>query len=147
AESLHNLGGLYRDKGDFAAAEPFFRDAVAMRRKVLGNNHPYVVLSLNGQALSLSQQGKLAEAEPLYRESLESTKNLQGAESPATATVLYNLASLLYDKGSYQEAATMFRQTLDIRMKKLGKEHQDVGLAMVGEGKALVALGDAKNAE
>jgi len=36
ATSLNNLAGLYRQKGDFAKAEPLFQRALKIREKALG---------------------------------------------------------------------------------------------------------------
>ena len=47
-----------------------YREALAMRRKLLGNEHPDVATTLNGLAWVLAVKGKLAEAETMYREAL-----------------------------------------------------------------------------
>ena len=41
------------------------REALAMQRKLLGNEHPDVADSLDGLANVLQAQGKLAEAETM----------------------------------------------------------------------------------
>ena len=40
AKSLNNLAGLYQAMGDFARAEPLYRQALEIRRKALGEDHP-----------------------------------------------------------------------------------------------------------
>jgi tetratricopeptide (TPR) repeat protein len=39
ADSLDNLAGVYRDMGNYAAAEPLFQQAREIRRDVLGESH------------------------------------------------------------------------------------------------------------
>jgi tetratricopeptide (TPR) repeat protein len=39
ATSLNNLGTLYRETGDFTAAEPLLKEALAIRERVLGRDH------------------------------------------------------------------------------------------------------------
>jgi tetratricopeptide (TPR) repeat protein len=42
ATSLNNLAALYRDQGEYAAAEPLYKRALAIRDKALGPEHPLV---------------------------------------------------------------------------------------------------------
>ena len=61
---------MLADKGDYAAAGPLYREAVVMRRKLLGDEHPDVAESLKNLAGVLERRGEYAEAEELVRESL-----------------------------------------------------------------------------
>ena len=58
-------------QGDYAAAAPLPREALAIRRIVLGDDHPDAISSLNNLAFVLTQLGDYAAAEPLVREALE----------------------------------------------------------------------------
>ena len=44
--SINNLGSLLHDKGDLAAAEPLYREALEGQRKTLGNRHPATLNSI-----------------------------------------------------------------------------------------------------
>ena len=55
-----------------------FGEALAMQRKLLGNEHPDVAGSLEGLAVVLRAQGKLAEAETMQREVLVMTEEAAG---------------------------------------------------------------------
>jgi hypothetical protein len=59
---------LLRKQGKLSDAEPFAREAFAMRRKILGNEHPDTVESLKGLIDVLQQGGKSAEAKNFRRE-------------------------------------------------------------------------------
>jgi len=48
--TLKNLAELYRDAGRTAEAEPFYRKAVAVAERALGENHPDVVEMRAGYA-------------------------------------------------------------------------------------------------
>ena len=50
ASSLNNLALLYKDMGDYAKAEPLYKEALEIRQKVLGQEHPDTALSLNNLA-------------------------------------------------------------------------------------------------
>ena len=68
AASLNNLAGLYQAMDDYAAAEPLFRQAMAIRRAALGEGHPDYAASLNNLAWLYRSMGDYAAAEPLYRQ-------------------------------------------------------------------------------
>jgi hypothetical protein len=50
AASVNNLGVLFGDQGDLAAAQPLLERALAIREKALGPEHPDTAMSLNNLA-------------------------------------------------------------------------------------------------
>jgi tetratricopeptide (TPR) repeat protein len=66
-----NLGRLYQATGRPAEAEVSFREALAIRERSLGGDHPDVAASLNALAEFLASQFRFQEAEPLLRRGLE----------------------------------------------------------------------------
>jgi tetratricopeptide (TPR) repeat protein len=70
ATSLHNLAAVLTERGDHARAEALFREAIALRHKLLGNEHPHLAMSLGSLAEMFCRDRKPAEAEPLAREAL-----------------------------------------------------------------------------
>ncbi len=69
-DSLNNLARLYLYMGDYAKAEPLFRNALEIRKRVLGENHPDYAHSLNDLAMLSYSQGQLAAAEQFLRKGL-----------------------------------------------------------------------------
>ena len=90
--------------GDYAKAEPLFKEALEIRQKVLGREHPDTAASLNNLAKLYWAMGDYAKAEPLYKEALEIRQKVLGPEHPDTATSLNNLAYLELDLGKIREA-------------------------------------------
>ncbi|MBD2338416.1 tetratricopeptide repeat protein, partial [Calothrix sp. FACHB-156] len=70
ATSLNNLAGLYDSQGRYSEAETLYTQALALRRKLLGEEHPDVASSLNNLAALYYSQGRYSEAEPLYSQAL-----------------------------------------------------------------------------
>ncbi|MEH2179958.1 tetratricopeptide repeat protein, partial [Nostoc sp.] len=68
--------------------------ALALRRKLLGEEHPDVAVSLNNLAGLYNSQGRYSEAEPLYIQALDIFERRLGANHPNTMTVRENLAYL-----------------------------------------------------
>ncbi len=58
ADSLETLAWLYREIGDYAAAEPLFRQAMEIRRAALGEGHPDYADSLNNLAVVHLRDGR-----------------------------------------------------------------------------------------
>src|SRR6516164_9748661 len=59
-----------RQQGRYTEAEPLYQQALAIREKALGQDHPDVAASLNNLAVLYYSEGRYAEAEPLYKRAL-----------------------------------------------------------------------------
>jgi tetratricopeptide (TPR) repeat protein len=116
-------------KGRYRDAQPIRRDILAIRRKVLGDEHPETATSYNNVASNLDDQGNYAEAEAGYRKALAIYRKALGEEHPGTATSYNNLAGNQIDQGKYAEAEEGYRKALAIRRKVLGEEHPDTALS------------------
>jgi tetratricopeptide (TPR) repeat protein len=92
---MGNLSYLLRAQGKLAEAEPDSREALAIRRRVLGNEHPKTLNAIINFGVLLMDQGKLAEAEPYCREVWEKRHRVLRDELPDTLLALYNLGRLL----------------------------------------------------
>ena len=88
---LHNLAGLLSAKGEYAAAEPLYRRALAIDEKVLSPDHPMVATGLIGLAELLRAKGEYAAAEPLYRRALAIDEKVLSPDHPMVARKLNNL--------------------------------------------------------
>lgn len=94
ATSLNNLALLYRSQGKYSEAEHLYIEALALTRKLLGEEHPDVAQSLNNLAALYHSQGRYSEAEPLYIQALDILERILGANHPDTVTMRENLAEL-----------------------------------------------------
>jgi tetratricopeptide (TPR) repeat protein len=61
---------LCDDTGDYAKAEPPLQEALRIRQKVLGPEHPDTAQSLNDLAVLYLDTHEYAKAEPLLKEAL-----------------------------------------------------------------------------
>ena len=145
--SLNNLAALYRAMGAYDRAEPLFRQALEIRKKALGEEHPDYATSLNNLAALYRAMGAYARAEPLYRQALEIRKKALGEEHPDYATSLNNLAELYHAMGAYDRAEPLYRQALEIRKKALGEEHPDYATSLNNLAELYHAMGAYDRAE
>ncbi|HIK04934.1 MAG TPA: tetratricopeptide repeat-containing protein [Trichormus sp. M33_DOE_039] len=130
ALSLNNLALLHYSQGKYSEAEPLYIQALALWRKLLGEEHPSVATSLNNLAALYRFQGKYNLAEPLYIQALALRRKLLGEEHPSVATSLNNLAELYHSQGKYSEAEPLYIQALALWRKLLGEENSDVALSL-----------------
>ena len=78
--SLNNMGFLLEQQGKLAEAEPYYREALESRRRVLGDTHTRTLYSANNMGVLLRLLGRFAEAERHHREALEGYDRLLGDE-------------------------------------------------------------------
>ncbi len=63
AQSLDNLAGTLRNRGEYATAEPHFERSLAIYEESLGPEHPDVATILVNYAALLRQTARANEAE------------------------------------------------------------------------------------
>ena len=59
---LNNLGVLYRDLGDYKKAEGYYLECLAIKKKVLGEEHPSTIASIKNYANHLFRKGNYEES-------------------------------------------------------------------------------------
>jgi tetratricopeptide (TPR) repeat protein len=105
--------------GDYAKAEPLYRQALEIRKQVLGDKHPDYATSLNNLAGLYELMGDYAKAEPLFRQALAIDKEALGDKHPECAQSLSNLAALYYLMGYHAKTEPLYRQALGITRQSL----------------------------
>ncbi len=129
AASLNTRGYLFQVQGKDAEAEPLFREALAMRRRLFPDqDHPDVAISLTNLAFLLKTRRQSAGAEPLFREALAMRRRLYAdKDHPEVADSLTNLALVLKDRSRYAEAESLCREALAMRRRLFpDKDHPDL---------------------
>ena len=96
---------------------------MAKRKRVLGEDHPSTLGSLNNLAILFKNKGEYDRALPLYEECLAKMKRVLGEDHPDTLVSLNNLASLFYNKGEYDRALPLYEECLAKRKRVLGEDH------------------------
>jgi non-specific serine/threonine protein kinase/serine/threonine-protein kinase len=131
AESLHNLGSLRWQAGDYEGAEQLIREALEKARSAAGNDATVddketLASCLNDLAAVMHSRGDYAGAETMFREALALRRELFGNDHHDVADNLSNLAWTLYFQGDHAQAEQMFREALAVDQKILGEEHPNV---------------------
>ncbi len=130
ATNFSNLAGLYRATGRYSEAEPLYQQALQLRKRLLGENHPAYATSLNNLAGIYKSTGQYTKAELLYQQALELRKRLLGENHGDVVASLNNLALLYDEQGRYDEAEPLYLQSLEIAKNLLGENHPSVALIL-----------------
>ena len=142
------LGRVYERLGQYEQAEVFFREALAQRRLLYGEQSVEVAESMGDLGLLLTywvvEEG-FEEAEQMLRSALAIRKQLLEPGHVDIATSLYYLAEFLRVQGDYAEAEPLFREALAIQRTLVGEEHLQVASMLHDLARVLRAQG--KNAE
>jgi len=123
AQALNAKGRSLDQGAHFSRAEEAFVQALAIRERVLGADHPDTAISLNNLAVLYRAQGRYAEAEPLHQRALAIRERVLGPNHPDTALSLNNLAGLYDTQGRYSEAEPLYQRALAIREQQFGPSH------------------------
>jgi tetratricopeptide (TPR) repeat protein len=141
------IGGVYLELGEYQKSEKMHREALALRRKVFGNEHRDVAFSLDRLATVLMETGRLPESEAMFRKVVELDRRLFGNEHPKVATALNNLAIVLFYEHKLAEAESLQRENLEITRKTLGPEHSEMAAALHNLADVLLEQGKQAEAE
>jgi tetratricopeptide (TPR) repeat protein len=144
---LNEWGSATYLAGDYKGAEPPLQQALALREKALGPDHPDVATSLNNLAELYRAQGRYSEAEPLYQRALAIYEAVLGAEHPNVAASFNNLAELYRAQGRYSEAEPLYQRALALWERVLGAEHPDVATSLNNLAELYRAQGRYSEAE
>jgi hypothetical protein len=113
---------LYSD-GRYKEAEDLELQVMQMRKRVLGDEHPDTLTSINNLASTYSKQGRWKEAEELQVQETQTRKRVLGDEHPDMLTSMANLVATYRDQGRWKEAEELQVQEMQMRKRVIGDEH------------------------
>jgi serine/threonine protein kinase/Tfp pilus assembly protein PilF len=141
------LGKTYRQLGELEAAEAQLRSAVSTNRRVLGDDHPETLISINDLGLTLQDRGAWEESEALTVEGLEGCRRVLGNDHIETRTAASNYGQLLADTGRFAEAEVFSREAFESFRRFDGVEDPQTLTAQTNLGILLMRLGRVAESE
>lgn len=119
ARLLDTLGGIDTELGLFDDARPLLTEALTLRERLHGRQHPEVADTLVrlGSLAQLSGQG---DAVALFRRALAIREASLGPQDPAVGDVLNDLGVALASRGSFDEADAVLRRSLALHERLWG---------------------------
>jgi CHAT domain-containing protein/tetratricopeptide (TPR) repeat protein len=147
ADSLNDVGVVYRSMGDSAKAEEFYRQALLTYKKVLGLEHPKTASTLSNLGIVYFERADYAKAEPLYRQALELRRKMPGQNRAETASSLNNLGMLYKAMGNAAKAEPLFQEALEIDKQVWGLQHANTARTLANLAVSYYEIGDYTRAE
>jgi tetratricopeptide (TPR) repeat protein len=129
AKLLNKSGGYLYRRGQYAAAELLFKQALKIVENAVGSEHLLLAVCLNNLAEVYHTQGEYPKAELLFGRALAILEAL-GPEHPDVAHSLNGLAALYYSQGQYTKAEPLYQRALTIREKALGPAHPETAQSL-----------------
>ncbi len=130
ARLMQTMGQVYANIGLYPKALPILEQALATRRRLLGEENPDTLATMIDLALLDVNMGRRAEAEKLFDRVIEARRRLLGEEHPDTLRAKAGLVFVMRATGRYEEAEKLDRQILEARRRVLGEDHPDSILSM-----------------
>jgi CHAT domain-containing protein/tetratricopeptide (TPR) repeat protein len=124
ARTMNEQGEGLHAQGKYAQAQVLFENALAIRRRLLTDDHPETAQSYNNLGYDLDSQAKHAQAQPLLEKALEIRRRDLTDSHPDTAESYDNIARNLNAQGKYTQAEPLHRRALEIRRRLLGDLHR-----------------------
>ena len=88
-----SLADLYNSKGEYDRALQLFEECLAKRKRILGEDHPDTLESLNDFAAFFESQGQYDRALQLFEECLSKRSRIFGVDHPDTKDALITHSS------------------------------------------------------
>ncbi len=124
------LAERYKNLGLYDSAMPLQEAALETRRRLLGDEDPQTMESVNAMGELLCKQGKLDEAERYSRAARDNRQRVLGKDHPDTLASLNSLGIVLSHERKLKEATQCLLAALSGRSRVLGKEHPDTLASM-----------------
>ncbi len=145
AVSVHNLGVINREMGNYERADSLIRDGLALRRSYLEEPHSTIALSLNSLAGLNNLQGRWSEAEDLARQALGQYEEVLPEGHSSTHGARLELGVALAGQGRWAEARPLLEVVHEAYGEMLnpadalrGRTGLWLGVVNLGEGEASV---------
>ncbi len=125
AEKAHDEAVALWQQGRSREALELARQAVAIRKEVLGEHSTDYAQAVNNLALVCQSLGEYAQAEERFRLALDIYEQALGQRHPRCALVLNNLAALYCARGNYAQAEPLYGRVVQICKQTAGENSLD----------------------
>jgi eukaryotic-like serine/threonine-protein kinase len=141
AELADYRGRLAYQQADYQGALEQHLRALALKRRILGDEHPEVAASLLRIATVRGELGALGEARADARRAVAIYRRALGPSHPRLVAALLNLGNFQYRDNDLQAALATDQRALDLALRVFGPGHRQVADARYHLGAVYFGLG------
>jgi serine/threonine-protein kinase len=142
AVSIHNLGVIQRERGDYPAADSLLAEALDIRRGYVEEPHSEIAQSLATRAGLYNLQGRHADAEDLARDAIEQYEAVLPPEHSAILWPRLEWGIALAGQGRDAEAQPLLEASHEAFTETLNPQDAAVGRSALWLGIVLARQGD-----
>lgn len=147
ASMLHISGDVYADSRKFSEAEAFHLEALEIRKRLYGPDHPQIAAGKNNLASLYREQGKVDQLVPMLEDALRIWRGAFGEDHPSVGFAYTNLGQAYVAHNQFAEAEPLYRKGIEITEKRLGATHPEVASAYRNLGDLFHRQGKLQGAE
>ncbi|OZC02214.1 serine/threonine-protein kinase [Rubricoccus marinus] len=130
AHMLHSIGDVYSRLDEFEAAESALDEALALRRRVHGTNHPNVGVTLGALGHLYERQGRYADARGVNQQASDILHEHAGTHKAELADVLHNLAHSEMRLVEVESALAHIEEAIALKREVFGPRSAEVAYSM-----------------
>ena len=123
-------GRLYKAMGDYATAEPLYRQALEIRKRSAGREAPRLCHQPEQPGRAVPPWGTTRRPSRSSARPWRSTAEDAGREPPRLRHQPEQPGGAVQGHGDYATAEPLFRQALEIRKEALGENHPDYATSL-----------------
>ena len=127
--------------GGLAESHGLGLEALELRRRSLGEEHPDTATSWNNVGSTYGEMGQQPTALEYKEKALAIRRRVLGEEHPDTASSWNNVGSTYGTMGQYPKALEYVEKALAIQRRVLGEEHPDTATSWNNVGSTYGAMG------
>lgn len=144
---LNSLAVMRLQQGRYAEAVPVLQRALAASEKVFGENHDMTLTVVSNLGGALRQSGQLDASGPVYKRALDGFVAKFGETHPRAILTRHNHANYLLEAGRAQTSLDEQQRAFALAVDAIGEQQLLSTEILVGQGKALLALGRLDEAQ
>ncbi|KAF4621770.1 hypothetical protein D9613_012118 [Agrocybe pediades] len=146
-DSMHELAVCLTNQGKLAEAEEMYCKVIALKTKILGDDHPSTLTSRRDLGSLYADKGQWEEAKAIILPVVEACTRVLGEENMDTLDSMHELARCLQNQGKLAEAEEMFSKVIALRTKILGDDHPSTLASRHNLGSLYIAKGQWEEAK
>ena len=147
ARLLNTIGAVNQNLGLYDEARTQIDEALEIRRRELGEQHPDVAESLVQRAWLYRDMGETEKSLPLLEEALKIQRAAYGEKHHEISTTLYHIGSAYEDLGDFEKSIEIQREVLALDLELAEEDDDKVGESMNNLAVSLVGWGAYAEAE
>jgi len=138
---LNDLGGAYNNLGKYLKAIDYFKMALKINKKILGEDHKNISIYYNNIGFAYHSLGEYSKSIDYIEKSQKIDIEIFGDVHPEVANNYNHFGTAYNSLGEYSKAIEYYEKALKIHIEFFGEAHEMVASNYFGLGSSYNSLG------